>query len=228
MHNTLVIMSSMATRQILADLIALYGQRFGVPVELRAMGGVEAAKLVRHSEPADLVLLAAGAMAGLERDGHVEAGSVHPFARSAIAVAVKAGTSKPDLASGDTVRAAMLAARSVGYSTGPSGDYLKSLWDKWGIAATVAPRSRMAPPSVPVAALIAKGECDLGFQQLSELIGQPGVEVVGPLPADIQQITTFSVGIAKTTTDRAAAERLAAFLTSADAAPAKTGHGMTA
>ena len=228
MQKPLVILSSMATRQILTDLAADYRQRFGVAVTLRAMGGVEAAKLVRQAEPADLILLAAGAMAGLEREGHVEAGSVRPFARSAIAVAVKAGSKRPELSNGDTVRAAMLAARSVGYSTGPSGDYLKSLWDKWGIAASVAPRSKMAPPSVPVAALIASGEVDLGFQQLSELTGHPGVEVVGALPADIQQITTFSVGISKTTSDRAAAERIVAFLISDAATAAKTRHGMTA
>ena len=89
----------------------------------------------------------------------------------------------------------MLEARRICYSTGPSGDHLKALCEKWGVAESVLGRALMAPPGVPVASVVARGDADLGFQQLSELIGQPGIEVLGPLPPEIQAVTIFSAGL---------------------------------
>lgn len=226
MQKPLTILSSMATRQILAGLAHTYRSSHDTEVVVRAMGGVEAARLVRQGEPADLILLAEGPMASLESEGHVRPGSIRPFALSGIAVAVRAGTEHPDLHNAEAVRAAMLDARCIGYSTGPSGDYLKRLWETWGIAAMVESRSLKAQPGVPVARLVADGDADLGFQQLSELIGQPGIDIAGPLPPDIQQLTTFSVGISRATSDVFEAERLATFLTSDETAEIKIRHGM--
>ena len=117
------------------------------------------------------------------------------FARSEIAIAVPAGSPRPGVESEQAVRRAMIEARRICYSTGPSGDHLKTLCEKWGVTETVLQRALTAPPGVPVASLVARGEADLGFQQLSELIGQPGIEVVGSLPPEIQSVTVFSAGV---------------------------------
>jgi molybdate transport system substrate-binding protein len=216
-------LSSMATRHILVDLAREYEQRHGVKVDIRSMGGVEAAKLVRAGEAADIVVLASKVMGALEAEGHLANGETRDFARSEIGVAVRAGSPPPSVASEQSVKQAMLDARRICYSTGPSGDHLKALCEKWGVPLA---RTLVAPPGVPVAALVANGEADLGFQQLSELIGQPGVEVVGPLPPEIQAVTVFSAGVSATSRDAHGARAFIAYLTSAKTDDAKRRHGM--
>ena len=188
-------LSSMATRHILADLARDYEARNGVRIDIRSMGGVEAAKLVRAGEPTDIVLLASKVMRSLEAEGHLAKGGIRDFARSEIAIAVPAGSPRPRVDTEQTVRQAMLDARRICYSTGPSGDHLKALCEKWGVVDFVLARALVAPPGVPVASLVARGEADLGFQQKSELIGQPGIEIVGALPPEIQAVTVFSAGV---------------------------------
>ena len=118
---------------------------------------------------------------------------------------------------------AMLAAKCVGYSTGPSGVYIQTVWKRWG----VAPRSVEAPPAVPVASLLARGDADLGLQQLSELMGQPGIDIVGPLPEPIQKITVFSAAVSTTSLDPEAAMAFLRFLGSSDAHATIEKFGMT-
>ena len=216
----------MATRHILADLARDYEARKGTHVEIRSMGGVEAAKLVRAGEATDVVVLASKVMASLEAEGHLAKGAVGDFARSEIGIAVRAGSPWPTIANEQAVTQAMLDARRVCYSTGPSGDHLKVLCQTWGFTDFVLARALVAPPGMPVATLLANGEADLGFQQLSELISQPGVEVVGPLPPEIQAVTVFSAGVASKSADPEAAHALVAFMTSAETAGAKRRYGM--
>ena len=146
--------------------------------------------------------------------------------RSPVAVAVRAGAAQPDIGSGDAVRAAVLAARSIGFSTGPSGTFLMQLFARWGIAEQVADRIVQAPPGVPVAQLVARGEVALGFQQLSELLNVDGVQVLGTLPADAAFITTFSAARWAGAGPDADVQALLDFLTGPDAADAKRRHGM--
>jgi molybdate transport system substrate-binding protein len=226
MNRRLAGLSSMATRLILADLAREYEARAGTQVEIRSMGGVEAAKLVRAGEAMDVVVLASKVMGALEAEGHLEKGSVADFARSEIGVAVRAGSPPLSVESEQAVKQAMLEARRICYSTGPSGDHLKALCEKWGLADSILGRALVAPPGVPVASLVASGEADLGLQQLSELIGQPGVEVVGPLPPEIQAVTVFSAGVASKSADPAAARALVAFLASSETGDTKRAHGM--
>jgi molybdate transport system substrate-binding protein len=228
MSGRIVGLSSMATRHILADLARDYEARNGTRVDIRSMGGVEAAKLVRAGEPADVVVLASRVMQSLEAEGHVVKGSIEDFARSEVAIAAPAGAPRPSVDSEEAVRQAMLDARRICYSTGPSGDHLKALCEKWGVVDSVLRRALVAPPGVPVASLVARGEADLGFQQLSELIGQPGVEVIGPLPREIQSVTVFSAGISMKSTEPEAAHALVAYLASAEAGDAKRRYGMDA
>jgi molybdate transport system substrate-binding protein len=117
----------------------------------------------------------------------------------------------------------MLDARKICYSTGPSGDHLKALCEKWGVPLT---RALVAPPGVPVATLIANGEAELGFQQLSELIDQPGIQIAGPLPPEIQAVTIFSAGISTTSGDPEGAWALVTYLASPETADAKRRQGM--
>lgn len=226
MSGRLTGLSSMATRRILADLARAYEAARGAPVEIRSMGGVEAAKLVRAGEATDVVVLAAKVMGDLEAEGHLAKDGTRAFARSEIGVAVRANASRPSIASEQAVKQAMRDARRLCYSTGPSGDHLKALCERWGLANSVLARALVAPPGVPVARLVANGEADLGFQQLSELIGQPGIAVVGPLPPEIQAVTMFSAGVASASADPEGARALVHYLASAEAHGAIRRHGM--
>jgi molybdate transport system substrate-binding protein len=219
-------LSSMATRHILADLARDYELRRGINVEIRSMGGVEAAKLARAGEKADIVALASKVMRDLEAEGHVAAGSIRDFARSEIGLAVAAGAPRPSVGSENAVKQAMLEARRLCYSTGPSGDHFKALCETWGLADTVLAGALKAPPGVPVATLVAQGDADLGIQQLSELIGQPGIEVIGPLPPEIQAVTMFSAGVSTGSAEREAANAFVGYLASAEAQGAIRRYGM--
>ena len=216
----------MATRRILADLARDYEARKGTQVEIRSMGGVEAAKLTRAGEAADIIVLASKVMASLEAEGHIVKGGVRDFARSEIGIAVRAGSRRPSVESEQAVRQAMIDARRICYSTGPSGDHLRALCETWGLTDSVLARAVVAPPGTPVASLVANGEADLGFQQLSELLGQPGVEIAGPLPPEIQAVTVFAAGVASQSANPEGARAFVAFLASPETAGAKRRYGM--
>jgi len=217
--------SSMATRLILGELGQRYEAAKGVKVSIASMGGVDAAKRVREGEETDIVILASGPMAKLEAEGHLVAGSVKGFTRSGMAIAVRKGAARPDIASEAAVKAAVLAADKVCYSTGPSGDHLLQLCANWGIAAD-SDKLLKAPPGVPVGSLVAEGKADLGFQQLSELIHVAGIEVLGPLPPEIQNVTVFAAGVSTMSAHPAETAALIAYLASPETAAVKQAQGM--
>jgi molybdate transport system substrate-binding protein len=226
MTRPITSLSSMATRQILADLAELYEQRTGRRVVIQSMGGVEAARRVRAGEPTDIIVLASNVMEQLEPEGHLIPGSRVGFARSGIAMAVPAGALRPSIGDEGSVKQAILEAPRICYSTGPSGDHLKQLWERWGIAELVSQRAIQAPAGVPVGEIVAREDADLGFQQLSELLHVPGIEIVGPLPPEIQAVTVFSAGVSNMSPQREEACALVAYLTSPEAEAAKRQHGM--
>jgi molybdate transport system substrate-binding protein len=219
-------LSSMATRQILADLVEAYEQRTGQAATIRSVGGVEAAQLVRAGEQVDLVVLASGVMERLETEGHLVPGSRMGFAKSGIAVAVPSGAQQPDLSHADAVRQAILKAHRICYSTGPSGDHVVQLLQRWNMADVLSDRAIQAPAGVPVGSFLARGEADLGFQQLSELLHMPGVDIVGPLPPEIQALTVFTVGLAQASAQPENARALAVYLASPEVATLKRRYGM--
>jgi molybdate transport system substrate-binding protein len=218
--------SSMATRALLADLTAAYRAHQGVAVALESVGGVDAAKRVQGGEAFDFVVLAADAIDRLIASGQVVAGSRTDLVNSGVALAVRSGSASPDIGSEDAVRQAVLAAASIGYSTGPSGVQLLKLFDRWGITDQFQGRLVQAPAGVPVAALVARGEVALGFQQLSELLNVAGITVVGALPPAIQINTTFAAGLCTASRQAGAVHALFSFLASPAAAAAKLRHGM--
>jgi molybdate transport system substrate-binding protein len=218
--------SSMATRQILAELSSAYQGKTGRTVAIEAVGGVDAAKRIRAGEKFDIVVLADDAMKKLEADGFLKAGSRAGFAESSIAVAVKSGTKRPDLTSEATTKAAVLAAQSVGYSSGPSGTHVLKLFEKWGVDLKDAKKVVQTPPGIPVGTLIARGEVEFGFQQMSEFLEMPGIEVVGLLPAEIQAVTLFACGVGAQAGNESGARDLIAYLISPDTNATKWKHGM--
>jgi molybdate transport system substrate-binding protein len=220
--------SSMATRQVLGELAHAWERTSGHKVMLESIGGVDAARRVAAGEALDFVVLAADAIDKLVEGGHVVAGSRVDIVDSGVAIAVKAGTRRPDVSSEEALRRAVLAADTVGYSTGPSGVALVKLFERWGIAQELQGRLVQAPPGVPVGSLVARGEVALGFQQLSELIHLQGIDLLGPMPAAVQITTTFAGGICRTATQPAVARELLAFMASPAAAEAKRRNGMEA
>jgi molybdate transport system substrate-binding protein len=218
--------SSMATRQLLAQLAESFTRRTGQALTIESVGGVDAARRVQAGEPFDVVFLASDAIDKLAASGHIDASSKRDLAHSGVAVAVRAGMPQPDISSEEAVRQAVLAAPSISYSTGPSGVALNKLFERWGIAQAIASRIVVPPPGVPVGTLIARGEVALGFQQGSELIHVEGIAVIGPLPPEIQITTTFSAACSSTTAQAQAVRALLDFMTSAEAAPAKLSQGM--
>ena len=218
--------SSMATRQLLNELLAQYAAQGGSTCQLESVGGVDAAKRVQAGEAFDLVFLASDALAKLAAAGHVLAASQVNLATSGVALAVRAGAPKSDISNGAAVRQAVLGARSISYSTGPSGVALAQLFAAWGIAEEIGPRIVTAPPGVPVGSLVASGAVELGFQQRSELIHLEGITLLGDLPPDIQITTTFAAAVGLASPHRSEAAALLRFLASDAAAAAIRRQGM--
>src|SRR5437762_3539150 len=200
--------SSMAMRDVLAELGDAYELRSQPRVAIVSVGGVEAVRRVNEGEAFDFVVLAADAIEQLANDGKIVASSRTDLARSGVAIAVAAGAPRPDVSSESALHDAVLRARSIGYSTGPSGAHLARLIERWGIADVIAPRLIQAPPGIPVGALVARGDVELGFQQLSELLHLPGVDLIGLLPPEIQMVTVFSAAICTASIRNAAAHAL--------------------
>lgn len=217
----------MATRLVLAELVDGFQQRTGIRAVIESVGGVDAAKRVQAGEAFDFVVLASDAIDKLVASGHVRAGSRLDFARSGIAVAVRADAPQPDISTEAALREAVRAAQSVSYSTGPSGVAVAKLFERWGMTQEIQSRLVQAPPGVPVGGLVARGEVALGFQQLSELMHLEGIAVLGPLPVAIQVTTTFGAGVCKGSLQAGAVQALLAYLRSADAAAALLSNGMS-
>lgn len=227
MSTALKGISSMATRQVLNELAQAWEAQGGQSIEIESVGGVDAAQRVQaDDEPFDLVFLASNAIDKLQAAGRVLEGSKVNLMLSSTAVAVPAGAALPDIASEEAVRAAVLAAPSVGFSTGPSGVALQKLFERWGIAEAIKPRMVQARPGVPVGSMVASGEVALGFQQLSELIHVKGIQIVGALPAAIAIDTVFSAAVVKGAANADEARRLLAFMAAPEAAEAKRRQGM--
>lgn len=226
MTRALTIISSMATRLLLAEQAGLYRLRRGVAVDLEAVGGVDAAKRVEAGEAFDVVVLADNVISRLAEAGHLVRATVAPLVRSEIAAAVREGAPRPAIDSESALRSAVLSAKSVGYSTGPSGQHLLKVFEHWGVMPQIANRIVQAPPGVPVGKLIAEGQVDLGFQQLSELTSLKGIDVLGLVPSPAQITTVFSGAVGAHSTRADDAAELLSFLAHPEHTELQRRHGM--
>jgi molybdate transport system substrate-binding protein len=198
-----------------------------VTVQGPSMGTTVNAIPVRlaRGEPADVLIMVGYALGDLVKDGKVDAASRVDIAKSPIGMAVRAGSPRPDISTVEAFRKTLLAAKSVAYSDSASGVYVGTeMYEKLGILDQMKPKSR-AIPADPVAGVVARGDAELGFQQISELLPVPGVDLVGPLPPEVQKITIFSAGIVTGAKEPEAGRALIKFLASAESAPVikKTG-----
>jgi molybdate transport system substrate-binding protein len=227
MNHRITGISSMATRQLLAELVDAWRQQGRGEVGFESVGGVDAARRIDAGEAFDLVVLAADAIAKLVAAGRIVRGSERALARSGVAIAVRHGGARPTVDTADALRQAVLGARAVGYSTGPSGTALHALFARWGIAEVIKDRLVQAPPGVPVGTLLARGEVELGFQQLSELMHLDGIAVVGPMPPGLEIETTFCAAVCAASSRPEAAQAFLEFIHSPAANAARQRHGMS-
>lgn len=216
----------MATKQLVGRLCASLDQDPGVAVTFESEGGVDVARRIREdSAAADIVVLATAAMRLLAEEGWLVAGSLRPMYESEVVAAVPASVSLPALRTETDLRAMFAAAHGIAYSTGPSGDGLLALIERWGLAEEVNQKLVQAPSGTPVGSLLASGSADLGFQQRSELSTAPGVSIVGPLPGDAGIRSTFSGAVLRSSVQPASLDVLD-LMTSERVAPIVRACGM--
>ena len=181
---------------------------------------------LERGEPADVLIMVGYALDDLVKQGKVIADSRVDLVKSPIGIAVKSGAPKPDISSADAVKRALLAAKSVAYSDSASGVYVSTeMFQKLGLADAMKDKARKIP-ATPVAEIVARGEAEIGFQQISEMLPIPGVDIVGQLPPELQKITVFSAGIASVSKEPDAGKALIKYLASPEASAAIIKSGM--
>ncbi len=220
------VLSTQATEQSYRELMPLFEKATGHKVTTIFTGTLDADKRVAAGEQHDLLIMAQGSIDAHVKGGKVVAGSRVDLARSGVAVGVKAGAPKPDISSVDALKRTILNAKSIGYSTGPSGNYVLTLFERLGVADQVKPKLKQTATGVFVGSIIASGEVEIGFQQVSELSQYEGVDYVGPLPAEVQNYTTFSSGILSNAKEAEAARALVRYITSPAAGAVFRKRGM--
>ena len=222
----IAVLATGATKEIILELIPQFEKSSGHKVVTTWTGTAGIRKRIGDGEVYDLIIVGAPVIDAFIQQGKVASGSRTELMKSAVGVAVRAGAPKPDIGSPEAVRNALLTAKSIGYSTGPSGDHVLSLIERFGITDQVKPKLRQVPTGTRIETIIATGEAEIGFQQISELIRAPGIDYIGPLPSDIQKITVYSSGIHAQARQPEAAKALVSVLSGSAAAPVIKHHGM--
>ncbi len=219
------VMASAAFKEAYLELVPEFERSTGHKVVTIWVPSVQMMNRLKGGETVDLVIMSAASLDELIKCGMIAPGNRFDLAKSGVGVAVKAGAAKPDISSGEALKHAVLAAQSIVYSTGPSGIYLAGLFQRMGIADQIRHKIKQVQGE-PAGASVARGEAEIGFQQVSELLPVPGIDILGPLPADVQQITVFSAGLHVGAKAPDAARALVKFLTAPAAAPVIRKKGM--
>jgi molybdate transport system substrate-binding protein len=220
------VLSTQATEEAYKELVPQFEKASGHKVTTVFTGTLDALKRLSNGETYDLLIMARQQIDELSQSGKVVAGSRTDIAKSGVGVAVGKGKPKPDISTVDALKKTLLAAKSIGYSTGPSGIYVVTMFQKMGIADEIKSKLKQTPTGVFVGSIIASGEAEIGFQQVSELSFFPGIDYVGPIPAEVQLITVFSAGIPAGTKQADAAKALVSFVTAPAAAAIFKKHAL--
>jgi len=220
------VLSTQAPEQAYRELVAQFEKASGHKVATTFNGTLNVQKRLADGEPYDLIIMAAPAIDEQIKLGKAVAGSRVDLARSGTGVAVRKGAPKPDISSVEALKKTLLSAKSIGYSTGPSGVYMLAVFEKLGVADQVKGKLKQTPSGVFVGNLVASGDTEIGFQQVAELVHFPGIDYVGPLPGELQRMTMFSCGIHSGAKQAGAARALVTFLTAPAAAPVIRKHGL--
>jgi molybdate transport system substrate-binding protein len=219
-------LSSNAIKEAYLELVPQFEKASEHKVTTTWAPTVEIMKRMAAGESFDLVIMAAEGIEKLTQDGKLVAGTRVDLVKSGIGIAVRQGANKPDVSSSDAVKKAVLAAKSIGYSTGPSGVSLGKMFERMGIADEIKHKVKIVTPGVPVGTLVASGEAEIGFQQISELLPVRGIDYLGPLPADIQHTTVFAGALHTGAKESEAAKALVKFLTAPAAVPVIKSKGL--
>jgi molybdate transport system substrate-binding protein len=208
------VLASNGVKAVLSDLLPDFERGSGTKPEIVWASTQMLLERIAGGDRGDLTVLTAEAIDDLIRQGMLVAGSRADLARSMIGIAVRKGAAKPDIATAAAFKAALLAARTIAYSkTGISGIYFPALLDRLGIADAIAPKIVIPPNGVLIGDVVGRGEAEIGVQQLSELMPFAGVDVVGPLPDELQKVTVFSAGLFASAADERGARALVQALT---------------
>ena len=220
------VLSTQATEEAYRELVPQFEKASGHKVTTVFTGTLGAMKRLADGESYDLIIMSAPSIEELIKSGKVMVGSRVDLAKSGVGVAVRKGARKPDIGTVDALKTTLLAAKSIGYSTGPSGVYVVSMFEKLGIVDAVKPKLKQTPTGVFVGSIIASGEAEIGFQQVSELMTFAGLDYLGPLPAAVQFTTVFAGGLQAGAKEADAARALVKFITAPAAATAYTKRGL--
>jgi molybdate transport system substrate-binding protein len=218
------VIASNAVREPYRELVPVFEKATGHKVMIDWGGTVDIVKRISAGEVADLVIIPAARIDDFVKQGRLK--DRIDLARSGVGVAVRAGAPRPDISSPDGLKRALLAAKSIVLSSGPSSLYLPTLFEKMGIAGELKPKIIQIGPGLPVGETVARGEGEIGFTQMSELMSVKGVDYLGPLPAEVQFTTVFAAGVHAAAPAPDAARALLKFLTTPEAAAALRAHGM--
>jgi molybdate transport system substrate-binding protein len=220
------VIGSPGTREPYTQLVPGFEKATGHKVVTTWSGVNDVAKRVAEGEAADVVMVPAAQIDGLIKQGKLIPESRVDVAKSGIGVAIRAGAPKIDISSAEGIKKALLAAKTIAYSAGPSGVHIAALIQKWGLTDQL--KSKIVPPrpNVPIGEVVASGDAEIGFQQVSELLPVKGIDYLGPLPADIQEVTVFSAGVHKGAVAADAGRALLKYLTAPEAAPIIRKTGM--
>jgi molybdate transport system substrate-binding protein len=215
-----------AVKEAIVEIAATFEKASGHRVVFTWGGSEAIAKRVGDGESFDVVVTTAQAVDRLTADGRLAAGSRMDFSRSAVAAAVRAGLPRPDISTVEGLRKALLGADSIAISSGASGRYLEQLFQKLGVADQVKPKLRQPPSGAQIGELLARGDADLGFQQVTELVHASGISYLGPLPAEVQNYTVWAAGLHVNAAQPDAARAFMRALAAPDAAAAIRRTGM--
>lgn len=222
----ITVLATPGIKDAYGELVSQFEKSANHKVKTTWAGTVDVLKRIKAGEVFDAVLLASDSLEELVDTSKVMAGSTSDIARSLVGVAVKAGAPKPDISTADAVKKTLAAAKSVAISSGPSGVYLNGLFERLGIMSDLKPKLKVMPPGSNCGDAVAKGEAEIGFQQVSELIHCPGVTFLGPLPAELQKVTIFSGGVPVTSREPDAARAFLQFLAAPEHQAVLRKHGL--